>query len=568
MNMIFITINVIIGICLGLYFKNMALFVFIIYLFLLFKVKNKKNIIIGLIICILFFCYSYKTLDSYEKSYKDGEKISGNLKIISSKEEKNYKNKYIVKFKNKKFIIYIDKENDLNYGDILAFEGKFELSNTSKNFGGFDYSRYLKQSKIYGNLEIENYKKIKIEKDVFYYLENLKLKLKENLSKNFDKEKQGFLSGLLLGDKSEILDETSEIFRNSSLSHILALSGLHIVYVSFGIRFLLDLITSNERLKSFIMIFFLIFFSIFTGGSPSCIRACIMSIMIILSKLVYRKNDFLTSLLFSLDIILTLNCYNIESVGMWLSFLSTFGLGFIKFGNENDNKKIDLLSSIKTSLSCNLMIFPVIWNTYNTVSFTFFISNFFASFLIGPIIILGYLNLFLGKLGLPIIEKILIDILFKIAKIIGEFKFSKIYVISLPIIFWIFYYLVIFLVVYFKENRKKFKTFINFLKDKIKFLSYLTLFITIFSILIFYEKQNLEIHFLDVGQGDSTLIITPENKRILIDGGNNEGFDNGEKVVAPYLLKNGIKNIDYVIVSHRRFRSYWRAFLYFRKFKC
>ena len=71
--------------------------------------------------------------------------------------------------------------------------------------------------------------------------------------------------------------------------------------------------------------------------------------------------------------------------------------------------------------------------------------------------------------------------------------------------------------------------------------------------LIFYEKQNLEIHFLDVGQGDCTLIITPENRKILIDGGNNEGYDNGENVVAPYLLKNGITKIDYVVISHRRF---------------
>ena len=158
----------------------------------------------------------------------------------------------------------------------------------------------------------------------------MKLKLKQNLSQNFDKEKSGFLIGLLLGDKSEVLDETSENFRNSSLSHILALSGLHIVYVSFGVKFILDKIILRERLKNFLMICFLAFFAIFTGGSPSCIRACIMSSMILLSKIVYRKNDFFTSFLFSLDIILIINCYNIESIGMWLSFLSTFGLVYFR----------------------------------------------------------------------------------------------------------------------------------------------------------------------------------------------------------------------------------------------
>ena len=368
----------------------------------------------------------------------------------------------------------------------------------------------------------------------------------------------GFLTGLLLGDRRDVLNDTLENFKNSNLLHILALSGLHIVYVSFGVRFLLDLIISRERLKNIIMIFFLIFFSVFTGGSPSCIRACIMCSMTVLSKIIYRKNDFLTSLLFSLDIILVLNCYNIESVGMWLSFLATFGLVYIRFDKGVLNEKLTFwirlkskfFTSIKTSFACNIMILPIIWNTYNTVSLTFFVSNFFASFLIGPIIILGYINLFLGKLGLHIIEKFLIEILFKLAEIIGNFKISKIYVPSILVIFWVIYYLVILGIIYFRENKKYLKVFLKFLKDKIKFLIYVTFFIIIFFCLIFYEKQNLEIHFLDVGQGDCTLIITPENRKILIDGGNNEGYDNGENVVAPYLLKNGITKIDYVIISH------------------
>lgn len=67
------------------------------------------------------------------------------------------------------------------------------------------------------------------------------------------------------------------------------------------------------------------------------------------------------------------------------------------------------------------------------------------------------------------------------------------------------------------------------------------------------KKQKLEIHFLDVGQGDCTLIITPKHKTILVDGGNNEGYDNGKNIVVPYLFKNGISQIDYIIISHRRF---------------
>lgn len=79
--------------------------------------------------------------------------------------------------------------------------------------------------------------------------------------------------------------------------------------------------------------------------------------------------------------------------------------------------------------------------------------------------------------------------------------------------------------------------------------------ITVLTIVFIYIKcdfNELKVFFIDVGQGDSTLIITPNNKKILIDGGGSEfgSFDVGEKTLLPYLLSRKIKNIDYVIISH------------------
>ena len=64
--------------------------------------------------------------------------------------------------------------------------------------------------------------------------------------------------------------------------------------------------------------------------------------------------------------------------------------------------------------------------------------------------------------------------------------------------------------------------------------------------------RNLKIYFIDVGQGDSCLIITPQNKKILIDGGegNSEKYDKGKNVVFPYLLDRRINKIDYLVISH------------------
>ena len=69
--------------------------------------------------------------------------------------------------------------------------------------------------------------------------------------------------------------------------------------------------------------------------------------------------------------------------------------------------------------------------------------------------------------------------------------------------------------------------------------------ILILSNFIFYIlPQDLKIYFIDVGQGDSTLIVTPSKKTILIDGGGSESFDVGEKVLLPYLLDRRIRKID------------------------
>ena len=72
-----------------------------------------------------------------------------------------------------------------------------------------------------------------------------------------------------------------------------------------------------------------------------------------------------------------------------------------------------------------------------------------------------------------------------------------------------------------------------------------------FSLLSFIP-QNLKVYFIDVGQGDSTLIVTPKNKTILIDGGGSEfsDFNVGKNTLFPYILDRGFNKLDYIIVSH------------------
>lgn len=314
---------------------------------------------------------------------------------------------------------------------------------------------------------------------------------------------------------------------------------MHVVYIITAINWVLDKFVNSKKIKNIILIFFLIFFAVFTGGSASCIRACVMMIIILISEIIYRKNDFLTTWCFSLIFILFLNFYNIENIGMWLSFMCVLGM-----------KKINL----KDSFAVQIMIFPIILYSYNTISFTFFISNFFASFIVGPILILGYICLFLGKfLGfLVVIEELLLELLFKIAEIVGNFELSKIYVVSPNIIFFVIYYLILFFIIFVPREVKN-KIFLKVRQNFNIIKKYLIISLCIVSIFLLFlnlSKDDLTIDFLDVAQGDCTLITTKTGKRILVDGGDCENYDYGENVVLPYLLKHGISSLDYILVSH------------------
>ncbi len=458
----------------------------------------------------------------YESLFPKECKGVGIAKVISFVEKKEYVNEYIIKikkfnnsYKSVKLIAYADKKLKLEYGDIIYFKGEFEKAQNQRNNKGFNYERYLRQNKIFGILKIDKINIISRDKGISYYFYKLKFDLRNRLYEKFNLEEAGFLSGILIGDKSGITDELRDNFKNSSISHVLAISGLHIIYIITVIEFVINKIINSKKIKNIILIIFLILFIIFTGASPSCIRASVMVIINLIAKNIYRKSDFLTNLALSLDLLLILNYYNIENIGMWLSFLGTLALVKIK---------------LKTSIAVQILIFPIILYSYNTISFTFFISNFFISFLIGPILVIGYINLFTGKL--IFIEKFLLKILFKIAEIVGDLKLSKIYVISPNIIFLWIYYILIFIRIFKIEIKKIIK-------------NVLILFL-IFSLLLNFFKFNncFKINFLDVGQGDSCLVTTEKGKTLLIDGGEEEN------TVITYLLKNRIGKLDYIMVSH------------------
>ena len=373
------------------------------------------------------------------------------------------------------------------------------------------------------------------------------------------------LLGILIGERDNIQENIIESFKTANLSHILAVSGAHTSYIILGITYIISKSKTSKKLGYIITIIFLLLFIIITGATYSVVRACIMAIILIGAKLCYRKENFTTSICISLLIILIQNPFAINDIGLKLSFMGTIGI--IVFNKNITNLFIKLkikekiAKILSITFSAQLMIMPITVLNFNTISLMFFISNLLASPLLGIIIVLGFISVFISFILQPISKilffalNIVLELLILISKFTSQIPYSLILVKTPNIVFAIIYYiLILFLnyIFFIKENptrrfqRKIIKIItIKNIKKVIKKVAIVLLIILLFTNLIKMINPKLKIYFIDVGQGDSTLIVTPKNKKILIDGG--EGTP---EVLLSYLLDRRINKIDYIIISH------------------
>lgn len=511
-----------------------------------------KKILIMFILGLCF--YNIAFVICFDKKYQDEEIIRCDVEIISLKEETNYYNKYIVIKNRDKLIIYLNKNEEHFPGDILRIEGVFHKPETARNYKGFNYRNYLKQKKIYGTVNVyeEEYKETKI--DIHFIIGRIQKILNSKIDSLYSLDVSEFLKGILIGNTNNIDENIKEDFRKSSISHILAISGLHITYLVKSFRKILFIFIKSRKKQNITLIIILIFFILVTGMSPSCFRACIMLISVLISELIHRKNSFFRSFIITFLVLLFINPFSIFNVGMWLSFLGTFGIvqfsGIIKkilFKKTRINRKtIELFS---TNVSAQIMIIPVMIYSFNLISLSFFIPNFLISFLIGPIIFLGYLTIAF-PIKIPFIiktEEILIKTIFAISKLCSKIPFSNIYIKTPPIIVLLLYYVLVFyLIICFNHNKFYYLRSIALRRIPKEIKKMIVIYLIVIFIFNFKYEKNLKIFFVDVGQGDCTVITTPKGKNIIIDGG--EDFDG--KIVLPYLLDRGITKIDYMIVSH------------------
>lgn len=611
-----VVIGYIVGILWGLYLKNSIILFYIpiIAICLFYQVIRKKKSSFKLFSTRRYFRY-FKLIfpikiisifmissiisnlivlvfnQKYENISQDGEKIQKVVVVVGRKEEKQYKVSYQVKWDGFYAYLYLDKKKDieLDIGDKVEVRGTFQKSEIARNEGGFDQTLFHRSKKICGILQgeevhlLSHTKGISIEKLTQELLDKIEKKIELLL----DKEKSALLKGLLLGDTSQIEEEQKEAFRISSLTHVLAVSGMHIVYIMVGINAVLLKLLGKNKTRLVLIVFLLVYAAI-TRFTPSVLRAVFMAILVSISKLLHRKNDTINTLAFSLWLILLDNPYAIMNIGLQLSYMGTIGILFFhsifqsllqkkETKNKQKERKIQENSMIKKLkeilipiLAAQIVILPISIFYFNSFGVYSILANILISIFVGPVIILGFMMVIASFLFFPVAKMLAIFLQLGLNIIIGisgisQLPFANMYFSTPSMGFIIVYYIVIFVIgeLYLIYQNKfpnstqiRIKNIIAMIKIHIRhhFKRYrnVSIVLVIFWVLFSNLPQKLEIHFVDVGQGDSTFIETPLHHTILIDGGGSEfsNFDVGKNTLLPYILDKGYTQIDYIFISH------------------
>lgn len=540
--------------------------------------------------------------NKYESLYKNIAEIEGEAIVISNKKEKKYNDIYKIKiiyanncrkYKNTYLYLRINKsmKKNLDYGDKIKFNGNFIEPEIARNYQGFNYKEYLKTIKIYGTIKCD-YVDI-IEKDKVNLISRISNKISMDIERNIDEiignEETGIVKGIILGDKNDIDEEMQEDFKTSGISHILAISGMHVSYIVIAINLFFKKKIGNRNTKIFIILFLIIYMFI-TGFSPSIVRAGLMSMLLIGSEIFYRKNDLATSIGLSLLIIVIYNPFLLKSVGLQFSYIGTIGIIVLNKNIKNILKRIKIRNkkwkySIKTknlrlikkvqdilsvTIAAQASILPIMIFHFNVFNTYFLITNLLVSIIIGPLLVFSVLGIVSSFIYYPLAKviscvlTILAQFLINVSKF-SQLPFSKIY-FPTPTIYIIVSYYIVLLLSNFKYKLYNAKSLNNtqirvrnlIALIKYKFFIYrktiLKLSIFFISIIVIFKfiPKDLNIHFIDVGQGDCTFIVTPFNKTILIDGGGSHSseYDVGKSTLLPYILDRGYTKIDYMIVSH------------------
>ena len=500
--------------------------------------QSKRFILFSLLIVFLYVLIFTKWITYDTKIPEDTTHLSG--KIISYTLDGNKLSMFIKSKEKVKITYYIDTYKEKEYlkehlliGSNILVEGSVNrpYNNTIPNT--FNYKEYLYQNKIYVTFNAE---KITLSTET-----SLLNRLKTKFMHKIDKvgSSSPYLYALILGEIDYIDNDVYQEYQKNGTTHLFAVSGMHISALVLLLTSIFKKLKIKEIIGNIVIIIFLFFYMFLVGFTPSVLRGGLLFIFLLINRKSKLSLNTINILYLLFLFLIILNPFYIYNLGFIYSFVTSLGLIlFSKKITGNFFIKLAKISAIAFLFSFpitiynfyeinlltilnNIIIVPLVTNILFPLTLLTFIFPFLDSLLNIGIAILEWLSHFLN--------------LFEINLVVPKINF----------LFIILYYLIVYLI--YKYNLK---------------YIILLIILTIGYKIIPYLNPNSYVYFLDVGQGDCTVIIGSNLKyAIMIDTGGkitfdseewmqqNKVYDNSTNIIT-FLKSKGITTLDLLIGTH------------------
>jgi len=301
--------------------------------------------------------------------------------------------------------IYLD--SDIEIGDYITSKGHIYSLRANKDNKSTVYSNYTDGvytcGTLYSYTEILTLSKVNA-------LERFKIEAKLLIDSTLDEDYAGLAYGMLFGDKSLMNEGINKTYRDAGISHLLAVSGLHVGFVVTLLTFLLNKLKVNRKTSFIVITVILLLYVILCNFSISMIRAFIMTTCMLLCNLDNRKYDSLSSLSLALIIILLISPVSLFDIGLQMSFSAVLGIILLQ-------KPIcRLLTKFLYRPFAEALALSLAASVGVSIITTYVFSNFnlfsvFTNMIVIPIASISYMLLFIAliiSLLIPQIKSILL----------------------------------------------------------------------------------------------------------------------------------------------------------------
>lgn len=504
-------------------------------------------------------------------------------------------------YPQKKLYTVISGKPSLQPGNILTLKGTLLEFATASNPGMFDRREYYKEKGSYYEFQCDSFQ---ITRSHIQPLKNILYHIRDRIGRVYQvclpTKESGIVSAMILGDKSLLDMNIQQLYQESGIGHLLAISGLHVSILGMALLKLFKKLYVPERIAIPACILLVAAYGQMTDFSISTSRAVIMMILLLAADLLERTYDGKNALALAAVIILLQKPFALFSCSFLLSFGAMAGIYLVLpvleqvwFGDPWAKRRKrqrlhhldrELLANKRTgrlqilcrqqgqkigqlllvSSSVQLATLPVVLYFFFEIPLYGIVINLFVIPLSSLLVIFSFVGGVIGCICMPA-GKFILSNAFWLLKLYERICliFQKLpghmqimgrpawwqlllyYLILSGILVWLWYTLR-------KIDNAEYQK-LPFLSEKHrKKLKYLGKILPALCIIfiVHIPSGSFEMTMLDVGQGDGIYLHTPKQQNILIDGGSTSEKQVGKYRILPYLKSKGIRQIDYMIATH------------------